>query len=367
MRITRLDVYQKNLHLLEGTYAWSKGRSVNSLDATFVKITTDDGLSGYGECTPLGPTYMPSYAEGVRTGLRELGPNLIGLDPLQPKAVNTEMDAALAGHEYVKTPIDIACWDVLGKATGLPVSTLLGAQYVREFPVYRALSRGTAEEMAESAAKYREQGIRHFQLKVGGRPEEDIVRIRAVLDFVEVGETVVADANTGWTLHEATRVVNAFGGEKLYIEQPCATLAECLTIRSRTDLPMVLDEIITSIPIFLEAYNQNGLDVLNAKVSRWGGITKTAQVRDLAQTLGVAVDFEDAASGDVMAAALAQLVASTRPQTFFTASIWNPRFKESVSPDAPWPVNGRVKVPQGPGLGITVDEEALGEPIFTIT
>ena len=237
---------------------------------------------------------------------------------------------------------------------------------MEEFPVYRALSQGSAEEMVASAAKFRAQGIRHFQMKVGGEADEDIARIRAVLNFAEEGETVVADANTGWTLHQATRVVNAFAGENLYIEQPCATLAECLSIRARTDLPMVLDEIITSIPIFVDAYSRGALDVLNAKVSRWGGITKTAQIRDLAQALGVALDLEDAASSDVMSAAMAHLAGSTRPEAFFTASIWNYRLRESVSPDSPKPVNGRVNVPRGPGLGITVDDEALGAPVFTI-
>ena len=96
MKITRIDVYQKTLHLSDTVYAWSKGRSVETLDATFVKLTTDDGLSGYGECTPLGPAYMPSYAEGVRAGLRVLGPHMIGLDPREPKAVNLVMDSVMA-------------------------------------------------------------------------------------------------------------------------------------------------------------------------------------------------------------------------------------------------------------------------------
>ncbi|MCH9035709.1 MAG: mandelate racemase/muconate lactonizing enzyme family protein [Chloroflexi bacterium] len=367
LKIERIDVYQKTYTVVEEVYAWSRGRSVSSLDGTVVKLTTGEGLVGYGECVPLGPAYMPSYAEGVRTGVRELGPQLIGLDPLHLKAINTFMDSVMSGHGYVKTPIDIACWDLLGKATGQPISTLLGARYVEDFPIYRALSQGTPEEMVESAARYRAQGIRHFQMKVGGTADEDIPRIKAVLDSVQDGEVVVADANTGWNLHQATRVVNALRGERVYIEQPCPTLAECLSVRSRTSLPMVLDEVITGVPAFLEAYRQSAMDVINIKVSRVGGLTKAAQLRDLAQDLGVAVDLEDAASSDIMAAALAHLVASTRPEAFFTASIWNYRLRESISPDAPRPENGRVPVPKGPGLGITIDEEALGPPLFSIT
>ena len=366
MKITRIDVYQKTLHLSDAIYSWSKGRSVEALDATFVKLTTDDGLSGFGECTPLGPAYMPSYAEGVRAGLRVLGPHMIGLDPREPKAVNLVMDSVMAGHEYAKTPIDIACWDLLGKAAGLPISTLLGARYVEEFPVYRALSQGSAEEMVASAAKFRAQGIRHFQMKVGGEADEDIARIRAVLDFAKREKPSWPTPTRDGLFTRLRGSSTRFAGEKLYIEQPCATLAECLSIRARTDLPMVLDEIITSIPIFVDAYSRGALDVLNAKVSRWGGITKTAQIRDLAQALGVALDLEDAASSDVMSAAMAHLAGSTRPEAFFTASIWNYRLRESVSPDSPKPVNGRVSVPRGPGLGITVDEEALGAPVFTV-
>ena len=367
MKIVRIDVYQKSYHLIEKMYAWSGGHSVTALDSTIVKVTTDQGLTGYGECVPLGAAYMPAYAEGVRSGIRELGPQLLGRDPLQIKALNSYMDSIMFGHEYVKTPIDIACWDLLGQATGQPISTLLGARYVEDFPIQKPISKGSPKEMVERMARYRAEGIRHFQMKMGGDPDEDIDRVKTVLDATEVGEVVVADANTGWNLHQATRVVNALKGEGVYIEQPCPTLAECLVVRSRTSLPMILDEVITGIGPFLEAYNRRGMDVINIKVSRVGGLTKAAQLRDLAQSLGVALDHEDAASGDIMTTAIAHLAASTRPEFFFIASTANYRYHESVSPDAPRPNNGRVPVPKGPGLGITVDEKALGQPLFSIS
>ncbi|MFQ5873217.1 MAG: mandelate racemase/muconate lactonizing enzyme family protein [Dehalococcoidia bacterium] len=367
MKITRIDVYKKSYHLIEQVYAWSRGRSVSVLDSTIVKVHTDEGLAGYGECCPLGAAYMSAYPEGVRAGLKQLGPELLGRDPLQIKALNSFMDSVFYGHEYVKSPIDIACWDLLGRATGQPVSTLLGARYVDDFPIYRSLSQGSPQEMVERAAQYRADGVRHFQVKVGGEPDEDIARVRAVLEESQPGEVVVVDANTGWNLHQATRVVNGLRGETVYIEQPCLTLAECLAIRACTDLPMVLDEVITGVGPFLEAYRKRAMDAINLKVSRVGGLTKAAQVRDLAQVLGVAVDIEDAAGGDVMAAAISHLAASTRPEFLFTATVANNRYKESVSPDAPRPQKGRVSVPRGHGLGITVDEESLGQPLFSIS
>ncbi|MEA3246481.1 MAG: mandelate racemase, partial [Gemmatimonadota bacterium] len=114
MKITRIVAYRVELPLHEGSYKWSGGKSVSVFDSTIVRVETDAGLAGHGEVCPLGPFYLPAYAEGVRAGLRELGPHLIGADPRQLAVLNRTMDAALKGHPYVKSGIDIACWDILG-------------------------------------------------------------------------------------------------------------------------------------------------------------------------------------------------------------------------------------------------------------
>src|SRR6188768_1915859 len=129
MKITRIAAFQVALPLHEGSYQWSGGKSVAVFDSTLVRVETDTGLAGYGEVCPLGPAYLPAYADGVRAGLRELAPHLLGLDPRDLGVLNVRMDAALKGHPYVKSGIDIACWDLLGKATGLPVCTLLGGRF----------------------------------------------------------------------------------------------------------------------------------------------------------------------------------------------------------------------------------------------
>jgi L-alanine-DL-glutamate epimerase-like enolase superfamily enzyme len=136
MKITRIVAYPAELPLHETTYKWSGGKSVAIFDSTIVGVETDTGLIGHGEVCPLGPFYLPAYAEGVRAGLRELGPHLLGEDPRQLLKLNRAMDAALKGHPYVKSGIDIACWDVLGQATGLPVCELLGGRYGDHVPLY---------------------------------------------------------------------------------------------------------------------------------------------------------------------------------------------------------------------------------------
>src|SRR5580698_5764327 len=180
MRITRIRAYQIDLPLVEGSYKWSGGKSVNVFDSTVVEIETDAGLVGYGEVCPLGPFYLPAYANGVRAGIKELGPHLLGENPLELGKLNRRMDAALKGHAYVKSGIDMACWDLLGKATDQPVCTLLGGRYGDDFVLYRAISQEAPQQMAAKVAGYRAEGYRRFQLKVGGEAETDIARIHAV-------------------------------------------------------------------------------------------------------------------------------------------------------------------------------------------
>src|SRR4051812_36516477 len=137
MQIDRVRAYQVGLPLHEGSYKWSGGKSVSVFDCTVVEIETDTGLVGWGEVVPLGPFYLPAYGPGVRTGIAELAPYLLGADPRELSRLNRRMDAALKGHPYVKSALDIACWDLLGKATGVPVSTLLGGCFGEAVDLYR--------------------------------------------------------------------------------------------------------------------------------------------------------------------------------------------------------------------------------------
>ncbi len=236
MKITGFKVYQVDLPLAEGNSSWSEGKSVDVFDSTVVQIETDSGVVGYGEVCPLGPVYLPAYAAGARAGMQELAPQLIGEDPTQLWALNHKMDRVMKGHPYVKSAIDMACWDILGKVSGLPVCTLLGGRFGDDVVLYRAISQRPAAEMADNVAGYRAEGYRRFQLKVGGRPDEDIERIRAVREILQPGDKLVADANTGWLMHEAMRVVGAVRDVDVYIEQPCATYQQCLTIQSAVHL-----------------------------------------------------------------------------------------------------------------------------------
>jgi L-alanine-DL-glutamate epimerase-like enolase superfamily enzyme len=366
MKIRKLAAYAVALPLKEGRYAWSGGKSVDVFDSTLVRIDTDEGLSGWGESCPLGPAYLPAYARGVRAGLAELGPHLIGEDPLQLERLNRRMDAALKGHPYVKSAVDVACWDLLGQAAGLPVCTLLGGRYVETVPLYRAISQEDPDGMARRVADYRGEGYRKFQLKVGGDPDTDIERIRAVSRALQPGDRLVADANTGWLSHEAARVVAAVRDVDVYIEQPCLTLEECLSVRRRTPLPMILDEVIDGLDALVAAAGRRAMDVVNLKISKLGGLTRSRQARDLAVSLGIAVTIEDTWGGDVATAAIAHLAQSTPPEFLFSTTDFNSYVTVSTAEGAPLRVEGRMSASSRPGLGLSVRNEALGKPVLEI-
>eukprot|EP00494_Astrolonche_serrata_P006189 UN06206 len=145
----------------------------------------------------------------------------------------------------------MACWDILGKHLNSSVCELMGGRYLEDVALYRAISQGTPDEMAQSVDKYYNDGYRKFQLKVGGRPEDDIERIFAVRAILDekckqdgIPLPLYCDANTGWLRHEAMIVVNAVKNLDVYIEQPCLTYDENLSVRKHCPLPFILDENI---------------------------------------------------------------------------------------------------------------------------
>ncbi len=367
MKIARIFAHRVELPLVEGSYKWSGGKSVSVFDSTIVGVETECGLVGYGEVCPLGPFYLPAYAEGVRAGLRELGPHLIGFDPRELAKLNHRMDAALKGHPYVKSGIDIACWDILGKATGLPVCVLMGGRFGESVRLYRAISQQPPDEMARNVTGYREQGYTRFQLKVGGDPDQDIERIRQVRKILKPTDRLVADANTGWTQHEAMRVVRAVSDVDVYIEQPCLTYEECLAVRRHTNNPFVLDENVDGLDMLLRAKADLAMDVVNLKISKLGGLTKTKQVRDLCVSMGIAMTLEDSWGGDITTAAIAHLAHSTPEEFRFTSTDFNSYVTVSTASGAPQRENGFMKASTDPGLGITPRGDVIGKRVVEVS
>ena len=276
------------------------------------------------------------------------------------------MDKCLKGHPYVKSPIDIACWDIKGQVAGMPICEMLGGRYGEDFILYRAISQIEPQAMAANVQKYRDEGYRRFQLKVGGNPDEDIERIKLASAVLSSGDKLIADANTGWLMHEASRVVRAIHNVDVYIEQPCESYEECLSVRERTTHPFILDEVINDIDILVRGHSDRAMDVVNIKISKFGGLTKAALARDLCVKLGIAMTLEDSWGGDITTAAIAHLAHSTPTDYLFTATDFNSYVSVSTANGAPIRKNGRMSASSKPGLGIMPKIDILGEPEIEI-
>lgn len=367
MKIKRVDVFDFELTYIHGVYKMSGGRDVTALPSTLVRITSDDGREGWGEVCPLGTTYLPAHAGGARAALELIAPALIGLDPTNLAAVNDAMDGALMGYAYAKSPVDVACWDLTGKAWGAGVVEMLGGVRQERFPLYFAVPLGPPDEMVDYVLARRAEGIHRFQLKIGANPIEDAERARLIVERTGPEDLIVGDANCGWRLNEAIIAARAMEGlPRFYFEQPCPTMEECIEVRKRTTLPMVYDEVVSDTATLLRAAREGGAGAFNLKVSKVGGLTKAKLMRDLGQELGLQVTIEDTWGGDIVSATSAHLAASTRADALLSVSFMNDWNNEHVAGYRPRSQDGYGSAPAGPGLGIDVDAGLLGAPIFSV-
>lgn len=233
--------------------------------------------------------------------------------------------------------------------------------------MYRAISQGTPESMADLVQKYKDQGYSRFQLKLGGDPSEDIQRIKTCKKILDTKDVLICDANTGWTLHDALRVANAVKDDDVYIEQPCKTYRECLSVKKKTNLPFVLDEVIDDVQTILQQASDNCGDVINIKISKFGGLTKAKLAIELCMELGIAMTVEDTWGGDITTAAILHLSHIVAPKLQFTVTDFNSYNKvKSGDMNGVSFQNGRMTLPLGPGLGVVPEWKNLGEPIIVI-
>jgi L-alanine-DL-glutamate epimerase-like enolase superfamily enzyme len=365
MKITRVTGYQVDLPLKEGSYSWST-QSFAAFDSTVIIIETDSGLSGAGETCPLGPAYLPAFAEGARVGIEKMANGLLGENPLEIQGINNRMDILLKGHPYAKSAVDMACWDILGKAANQPVYVLLGGLLQHKVKLFKVVTRQDPETMAQKINDYQDQGFKQFQMKVGAGADEDIERIQSVSANLRSGNILAADANTGWKQHEAIRVVKAVRDVDLYIEQPCLSYEECFAVRQHTDHPIILDECMDSLEMLIRGYQDRAMDLVNLKINRIGGLTKARQFKDLCISLGVAMTIEDSWGGEIATAAIAHLAHSTPADFHFQSSAFHEYHDLVIARGGPVIEDGFMHVKDTPGLGVEPNLSVLGVPVFDV-
>jgi cis-L-3-hydroxyproline dehydratase len=365
-QIRRIGVYAVSYRHAAGPFVMSGGRISTEQDSTVVRVETDDGLVGYGESCVIAPDYAPGYAGSTRAVLGLLSPAVIGLDPRRVELVAARLNKAAKGYAYAKSALDIACWDLFGRATGMRVSDLLGGTFQEEFPLYDGVGIDEPDAMRRSCLELRSAGVERIQIKVGTGRAEDIERIRACAEAMDGAESFMVDANGWWSQADAARIAAAVDDLDLYLEQPCATMEECAQIRRGSRRPLILDESLFEPADIIRARAAGAVDALRLKLTRFGGITPIRRARDLAVTFGLPLTIEDSGGGDVVSAATAHLAASIPPELLLAGYLPSEMAAERIASGTPAAVAGKARLPEAPGLGIDVDESALGEPLFTV-
>ncbi len=366
MKIKTITVYHVDL-LLEHPYWLSGGRlKFETLDATLVKIETDTGLTGWGEGTPWGHTYVPAHGPGIRAGIETMAPFVLGLDPRRVLEVERAMDTALPGHLYAKSPIDMACWDIAGQAAELPIADLMGGGSRTPRPIASSVGAKTAEESRKVMDRYRSRGYVAHSVKIGGDVERDIARVRDVESIRRPGEIVLYDVNRGWTRQQALRVMKACEPLQVMFEQPCESLDDIAAIAGRHASPVSVDESLVTLQDATRIARDGVAEVFGIKLNRVGGLTKAARMRDIALAHGIDM-FVMATGGSVLADTEALHLAATIPDENCHA-VW--ACQDMITVDiaggrGPRNTDGHLHLPEIPGLGVHPDEDALGPPIAT--
>ncbi len=364
LQIKRIDVFQVDLPYSGGVYRLSGGREYTSFDATIVRITTQNGIEGWGESTPFGSTFVAAHALGVRSGIAEIAPKLIGLDPRRVDRINEVMDATLVGHEHAKAALDIACWDIFGKSVGLPVCELLGGRTEHALPIISSIHVGEPEEMRSRVAKHREMGYIGHSVKVDGDPVSDAARIQASLADKQPGELFIVDANCGLTVETALRMLRLLPkGLDFILEAPCATYRECVSLHRRTDVPIHIDELAISEASVIQLVTDDAAEGIGMKITKNGGLTKSRRIRDICLAAEYTFSVQDTVGSDIVFAAIVHL-GQTVPEKYLRCILETRDMVTIKTADGPFHVEGgRITAPNVPGLGVQPHLEVLGQPV----
>ena len=364
MKITKITVFHKDLPLSH-PYFLSGGRlRFDVLDATFVKIETDEGITGWGEGTPWGHTYVPAHGPGIRAGIETLAPALMGLDPRELEAVEYAMDKQLPGHLYAKSAIDLACWDIKGQACNMSLTQMLGGDRGGGVRIMSSVSSGTPEEMLAIMQSYRDIGYVGHSVKVGGDVEKDIERIRFLEANRQASERILYDVNRAWSRREAVIVMNAVTDLGVSFEQPCETLDDIARIRPLTSSPISVDETLVTLNDMTRIVHEGIAEIAGIKINRVGGLTKARRLRDMALAHGLQI-YVMATGGSVIADSEASALALSIPeemrlggwacQDMLTVDVAPGRGMRSQ--------DGYHYATPEAGLGFAPDEELLGNAV----
>ncbi|MBT6077999.1 MAG: mandelate racemase/muconate lactonizing enzyme family protein, partial [Oceanospirillaceae bacterium] len=301
-----------------------------------------------------------------------IAPAILGLDPRRVDRVYDAMDAALVGHSHAKAALDVACWDLFGKAVSMPVCDLLGGRTSEPMGVISSIYAGSPEAMRERVQAHRLQGYRGHSIKIGEDPQLDADRVTACLADRQPGEYFIVDANGGLTVETGLRFLRLLPRHAdIVLEAPCATWREHMSLRKRTDMPMIWDELANSDAAVTQLISDDAAEGVGLKISKNGGLTPCRRQRDMCISAGYSLSVQDTVGSDIAFAAIAHMGQTIPPHLL--RCILDTRDMVSVSTASAAQKGaferreGWVTAPQSPGLGIEPNMQVLGEPVMTFT
>ena len=363
MKLVSISVYQVDLPFHVAEYKLSGGRSWTSLDTTIIRLETDTGIVGWGETCPFGPNYVEAFAGAARTGIAELAPVLLDQNPSRPLPMYDIMNRNMLGHPFVKSAFDMAFWDILGKHADTPLCMLLGGRLTDAVPATGPIPPVHDETMPVRIAEVRATGCKQFSAKASGDPATDIRYLVQLGELMEEGESVKYDANGGWRVDAAVRIMEATKAVEVYFEQPCASYEDCRTAYRATGRPILFDEGALALSDIVRAWNDGICAGLNLKIARVGGLTPALAIRNTCNALGIPLQVQCSGGSNITQAAIVHLAHSTPGDRLMYA--WD--IADLVSLDtAVNPIhqeNGYMRAGDEAGLGVIPDMGVLGDPV----
>lgn len=340
--------------------------SVDTQATLLVRLTTEDGIVGIGEgVVPGGPWWGGESIEGMQALVeRYLTPLLLGEDALRVDHLARRMDRAVAGAPFAKAALEMALWDVAGKASGLPLHRLLGGAHRDSLPVTWALGADPVQAVvAEATAKLDDGTHQAFKLKMGALPPpEDVARVQAITEALRDRASVAVDLNGSWDERTARRWLPelAAAGVQL-IEQPVAgwNVGAMARLRDCVGVSIMADEALRTPQDAQLLVTEHAADVFAVKIAKSGGIGALQRIAAIADAGGVACYGGTTIETSIGTAAAAHAYCASAPLTAGTELFGPLLLADDVVEDPVRYANGRLHLTDGPGLGVSIDEEKV--------
>jgi L-Ala-D/L-Glu epimerase len=318
-----------------------------------VEVHTDEGLVGLGQTGVDHPAYGES-AEGIVANVRaHLAPALIGQDPRDVTRLERVMHRALPHHEFSVSGVEMALWDLAGKALGAPLWQLLGGRVRAGVDLMGFVDHDAPERMAAAAARTLDATpFRVLKMKIGMDPEGDVARVRAVAEAVRGRAVLQVDGNTGYTLAQAVPALTAMEatGALGTIEQPVARLGDMAELARRLATPLMADESIYPPEDAIDVVRERAATIALMKIAKHGGIGPVRRIGAIFEAAGLQLSV--AIYYDLIAASAAHLAAA------LPAVTWPSPETDMADTILATPLRSEgliLHAPDGPGLGVELD------------